>query len=59
MVSGTGVTAARIVPGSAPITAAAGNGSRRVSCQRRWCWAPPRWRSQRIKVLFRPATCMR
>ena len=28
-VSGTGVTAARITPGSAPITAQAGSGSRR------------------------------
>jgi len=28
-VSGTGVTAARIVPGSAPMTAQAGRGSRR------------------------------
>ena len=34
-VSGTGVTAARIVPGSAPITAAAGRGSGLLSFQRR------------------------
>src|SRR5258706_15942971 len=41
-VSGTGVTAARIVPGSAPITAQAGRGSR-LPCafQRRGLFAPP------------------
>ena len=33
-VSGTGVTAARMVPGSAPITAATGSGSGRSCFQR-------------------------
>ena len=51
--------AAMIVPGSAPITAAAGSGSRFCAAQRRWCCAPPRCLSQRISVVFRPVTCMR
>ena len=58
-VSGTGVTAAMMVPGSAPITAAAGSGSGFSAFQRAWCWAPPRCFSQRIRVWFRPVTCMR
>ena len=29
-----------VVPTLAPITAAAGNGSRFALAQRRWCWAP-------------------
>ena len=63
-VSGTGVTAAIMVAGSAPITAAAGKPSRRSSgeawaFQRANCWAPPRWCSQRISVVSRPVTCIR
>ena len=59
-VSGTGVTAARMVPGSAPSTAQAGRGSRLPAAfQRRWCWAPPRWASQRMMVRSLPSTCMR
>ena len=59
MVSGTGVTAAMVVPGSAPMTAAAGKGSRRSDFHRRCCWAPPRCLSQRMIVLSRSITCIR
>jgi len=54
-----GVTAANIVPGSAPSTTAAGNGSVFSFFQRACCCAPPRWRSQRISVVSRPVTCIR
>ena len=60
----TGVTAATMVAGSAPMTAATGKPSVSSACeavffQRSNCCAPPRWRSQRMSVVSRPVTCMR
>jgi hypothetical protein len=57
--SGTGVTAASIVAGSAPSATATGKGSCEIF---RWSWkssAPPRCASQRMISRSRPITCWR
>ena len=59
-VSGTGVTAPRVVAGSLPRATATGKGSPGCfACQSRKSRAPPRWESQRMITRFRPSTCMR
>ena len=58
--SGTGVTAARMVAGSAPRATATGKGSPGwARCQSRKSRAPPRWASQRMMTRLGPSTCIR
>ena len=59
-VSGTGVTAPRIVAGSAPSATAIGNAAPGdCAAWSRKSSAPPRCASQRMITLFRAITCCR
>ncbi len=59
-VSGTGVTAPRMVAGSAPSATAIGNGWPGLAAAKsRKSSAPPRWASQRMITWRRPITCWR
>jgi hypothetical protein len=59
-VSGTGVTAPRMVAGSAPKATAIGNGWPGLArANSRKSSAPPRWASQRMMTSRRPITCCR
>ncbi|CSD02959.1 Uncharacterised protein [Vibrio cholerae] len=57
-VSGTGVTAPRMVAGSAPNATLTGKGSPGCfSIQSRKSNAPPRWANQRMMTLLRAIFC--